>query len=104
MLNIGKLAGVDSVDYYLSQAPGVEDYYFGNGEAPGQWTGTAASHVGLHGQVDAETLRRVLGGLDAAGAGACAAGRRRPATGRGRRACRRWVGGSPYGRGTVLFA
>ncbi|HSK91327.1 MAG TPA: MobF family relaxase [Euzebyales bacterium] len=68
MLNIGKLAGVDSVDYYLSQvASGVEDYYLGNGEAPGQWTGTAAPDLSLHGEVKAETLRRVLGGHDAAG-------------------------------------
>ena len=68
VLNIGKLAGVDSVDYYLSQvASGVEDYYLGNGEAPGQWTGTAAGRLGLHGQVDADALRRVLGGYDATG-------------------------------------
>ena len=47
MLNIGKLAGVDSVDYYLSQvASGVEDYYLGNGEAPDMWTGTAAPDLG----------------------------------------------------------
>ena len=68
MLNIGKLAGVDSVDYYLSQvASGVEDYYLGNGEAPGIWTGSAAADLSLHGQVDADALRRVLGGRDAAG-------------------------------------
>jgi predicted ATPase len=68
MLNIGKLAGVGSVDYYLSQvASGLEDYYLGNGEAPGQWTGTAAADLGLHGQVDADAVRRVLSGHAAAG-------------------------------------
>ena len=68
MLNIGKLAGVDSVDYYLSQvASGVEDYYLGNGEAPGAWTGSAAGRLGLHRQVDPHALRQVLGGYDAAG-------------------------------------
>ena len=67
MLNIGKLAGVDSVDYYLSQvASGVEDYDLGKGEAPGVWTGSAAGHLGLHGRVEAQALRQVLGGYDAA--------------------------------------
>ena len=68
MLNIGKLAGVDSVDYYLSQvASGVEDYYLGNGEAPGLWTGSAVGGLGLHGQVAAGALRLGLSRHDAAG-------------------------------------
>lgn len=64
MLNIGKLADVvDSVDYYLSKvASGVEDYYTGNGEAPGYWTRAAAADLGLHGHVDEQSLSRLLRG------------------------------------------
>lgn len=62
MLNIGKLA-VNGGEYYLEVvASGVEDYYLGAGEAPGWWTGSAASQLGLSGRVNASDLEAVLAG------------------------------------------
>lgn len=61
MLNIGKLAP-GGEDYYLATvATSVELYYTGGGEAPGQWLGQALEPLGLDGEVQPETLRRVLG-------------------------------------------
>ena len=58
MLSIGKLAP-GRADYYLGTvANGVEDYYTGAGEAPGEWVGLSAERLGLSGQVDAESLHR----------------------------------------------
>ena len=54
--------GVES--YYLAQiASGLDEYYTGAGEAPGVWTGTASSLLGLDGQVAGDDLRAVLAGL-----------------------------------------
>lgn len=65
MLNIGKLTAVDGANYYLRQvASGVEDYYTGQGEAVGYWTGSAAVELGLEGEVDRDDLRAVLAGRD----------------------------------------
>ena len=64
MLSIGKL-GRGQENYYLATvAKGIEDYYTGSGEAPGEWTGAAAARLGLSGEVDAEALRQILGGVD----------------------------------------
>jgi conjugative relaxase-like TrwC/TraI family protein len=74
VLSIGKLAA-GQANYYLHQAAGrvsraasvgsgVEDYYVGGHEAPGVWTGAAASSVGVSGQVDGEALTRLLAGAD----------------------------------------
>jgi conjugative relaxase-like TrwC/TraI family protein len=63
MLNVGKLAR-GRENYYLSAvARGAEDYYLGSGEAPGRWLGRGLGGVGLSGEVGAEQLRAVLGGL-----------------------------------------
>lgn len=64
VLTIAKLrAGPGSVDYYLgSVANGIEDYYAGKGEAPGEWLGPAADRLGLEGAIDDDTLRSVLAG------------------------------------------
>ena len=64
MLTIAKLrAGPGSVDYYVkSVASGLEDYYAGKGEAPGQWLGPAAARLGLDGQVAGETLTALMEG------------------------------------------
>jgi len=63
VFNIGKLRA-DAVDYYLgSVAPTATDYYFGQGEAAGRWTGSLAPELGLFGAVDEEELRRLLDGL-----------------------------------------
>ena len=62
MLSIGKL-GRGQEGYYLSAvAQGVEDYYTGDGEAPGEWLGAGAAGLGLAGEVDPEVLRAVLAG------------------------------------------
>ena len=64
MLSIGKL-GRGQENYYLATvAKGIEDYYTGSGEAPGEWTGAGAARLGLSGEVDGEDLRQVLGGVD----------------------------------------
>ena len=64
MLSIGKL-GRGQENYYLATvAKGIEDYYTGSGEAAGEWTGAGAARLGLRGEVDAEDLRKVLGGVD----------------------------------------
>jgi hypothetical protein len=72
MLSIGKLAA-GQAEYYLEQArgpitraqavgTGVEDYYLGGGEAPGDWMGDGSPLLGLRGEVGDDALRRVLGG------------------------------------------
>lgn len=62
MLSIGKL-GQGQADYYLrSVAQGIEDYYAGEGEAPGQWLGDAADELDVFGQVEGELLHRALAG------------------------------------------
>jgi conjugative relaxase-like TrwC/TraI family protein len=60
VLSIGKLLP-GRADYYLGTvANGVEDYYTGAGEAPGQWIGLGTKQLGLEGQVDGDQLHRVL--------------------------------------------
>ena len=47
MLSAGKL-GRGQERYYLEKvAEGAEDYYSGEGEAPGQWLGDGAEDLGL---------------------------------------------------------
>ncbi|MCP4380636.1 MAG: relaxase domain-containing protein [Hyphomicrobiales bacterium] len=66
MLSIGKIS-LDGEGYYLAAvADGIDEYYRGVGEAPGWWAGTAADPLGLDGEVAAEDLRAVWGGLDPA--------------------------------------
>ena len=60
VLSIGVLLP-GRAEYYLGTvANGVEDYYTGAGEAPGQWCGTSAGRLGLVGEVEADALHRVL--------------------------------------------
>jgi conjugative relaxase-like TrwC/TraI family protein len=62
VLSIGKL-GRGQENYYLNTvAKGVEDYYLGSGEAPGQWIGSGNRLLGLRDRVDPEALRAVLDG------------------------------------------
>jgi len=66
MLSIGKL-GTGQEAYYLEKvAEGAEDYYSGEGEAPGRWTGDAARELGLSGEVGADQLTAMLTGNDPA--------------------------------------
>ena len=63
MLSIWQLR-VGAEAYYLaSVASGLDDYYSGNGEAPGVWVAGASSGLGLAGEVAADDLRAVLAGL-----------------------------------------
>jgi conjugative relaxase-like TrwC/TraI family protein len=64
MVSIGKL-GKGQETYYLdSVAGGADDYYSGEGEAPGRWTGSGASELGLSGEVERGQLHAVLSGHD----------------------------------------
>src|SRR5215216_3832841 len=61
MVSIGKL-GKGQETYYLdSVAGGADDYYSGEGEAPGRWTGSGASELGLEGTVEREAAFTRLG-------------------------------------------
>ncbi len=64
MLSLGKItAGPQAARYYTDQiALGREDYYAGEGEEPGWWTGSAAAAAGLRGRVDVGQLERLLAG------------------------------------------
>ncbi|HVY77677.1 MAG TPA: MobF family relaxase [Solirubrobacterales bacterium] len=62
MLSIGKL-GRGQERYYLDKvAEGAEDYYSGEGEAPGEWIGDAATSLGLEGEVGEDQLVAMLTG------------------------------------------
>jgi conjugative relaxase-like TrwC/TraI family protein len=65
MVTIGKL-GKGKESYYLdSVADGAEDYYAGEGEAPGRWTCAGARELELSGEVERAELRAVLSARDA---------------------------------------
>ena len=68
VLSIGKLAGGPNAGrYYVEQvAQGREDYYSGEGEAPGAWAGSGAAALGLSGEVDEGGLERLLRSEDPA--------------------------------------
>ncbi len=62
MLSIGKL-GTGQEMYYLEKiAEGAEDYYSGEGEVAGQWTGDASRELELSGEVGADQLTAMLTG------------------------------------------
>lgn len=62
MMGVGKVGGAGG-DYYLEAvAEGIDEYYRGIGDAPGEWTGRAAGGLGLDGEVDAEQLRALWAG------------------------------------------
>ncbi len=66
MLSIGKLA-LGQQEYYLGQvADGLEDYYTGGGEAPGEWV-ASSSQLGLAGDVAPDALRNLLAGVEPGG-------------------------------------
>jgi Ti-type conjugative transfer relaxase TraA len=60
MLSLGVLAPGKAQYYLDTVASGVEDYYTGAGEAPGQWVGRAAELLGLEGEVVGDDLHAVL--------------------------------------------
>src|ERR687898_360397 len=64
MVTIGKL-GKGQESYYLdSVGSGADDYYSGEGEAPGRWTGSGAAELGLESTVERDQLHAVLAGRD----------------------------------------
>src|SRR4051794_27413651 len=68
MLSLGKLAAGPEAGRYYEEAVahGREDYYAGEGEAPGQWVGTGAATLGLQGAVDDGQVGHLLAGEDPA--------------------------------------
>jgi conjugative relaxase-like TrwC/TraI family protein len=64
VLSIGKLAaGPQAGEYYCEQvAAGREDYYAGEGEAPGTWMGAGGQPLGLGGEVEGAGLEALLRG------------------------------------------
>jgi conjugative relaxase-like TrwC/TraI family protein len=66
MLSIGKLGSGQEMYYLEKVAEGVEDYYSGEGEEPGQWLGDAAAELGLCGEVEPDQLIAMLTGNDPA--------------------------------------
>jgi conjugative relaxase-like TrwC/TraI family protein len=60
MLSLGKLAPGQQQYYLDTVARGVEEYYTGAKEAPGEWIGKSASHLALIGEVDELSLGRIL--------------------------------------------
>jgi conjugative relaxase-like TrwC/TraI family protein len=64
MLSIAKIAaGPKAARYYTDQvARDRDDYYTGEGEEPGRWTGSAAGSVGLSGEVDDDRFAQLLAG------------------------------------------
>ncbi|MGQ0432443.1 MAG: MobF family relaxase [Microthrixaceae bacterium] len=62
MLSRGKVTPA-TVSYYTDTvARGVEDYYAGHGEAPGEWVGSGSSATALEGEVRAEDLALLFDG------------------------------------------
>lgn len=58
---LDRKAGRGQERYYLDKiAEGVEDYYSGEGEAPGEWIGDAARDLGLAGEVGEDQLVAML--------------------------------------------
>src|SRR3954447_1911053 len=66
MLSLGKLAAGPGAGRYYEEAvaQGREDYYAGEGEAPGRWAGTGARSLGLRGAVADGQVGRLLAGED----------------------------------------
>jgi Ti-type conjugative transfer relaxase TraA len=69
MVSIGKVGGRPAAERYYTDtvARGQEDYYSGEGEAEGEWTGTAAQQLGLNGGVDADDFSALLRGTAPSG-------------------------------------
>lgn len=64
MLSLGKLAAGPAPGHYYEDAigHGREDYYAGEGEQPGRWTGAGAEDLGLVGFVADGQIRLLLAG------------------------------------------
>jgi len=81
MLSIGKL-GIGQEMYYLEKvAEGAEDYYSGEGEVAGQWSGDAARELELSGEVGSDQLTAMLTGRSPADGSALLANKGVPGRG-----------------------
>jgi conjugative relaxase-like TrwC/TraI family protein len=71
VLSIGKVGMSRAQQLYYEEqvAKGREDYYAGNGEAPGRWVGAGARELGLSGELDVEQLKRLMDGQHPASGG-----------------------------------
>jgi conjugative relaxase-like TrwC/TraI family protein len=68
MLGVGKIAATPTAGLYYAEqvSRGVEDYYAGEGEAPGVWAGAGAAGLGLGGEVGEAGILRLLSGQNPA--------------------------------------
>jgi conjugative relaxase-like TrwC/TraI family protein len=68
MLSVGKLAAGPQAGRYYEEAvaQGREDYYAGEGEAPGRWAGAGAGSLGVGATVADGEVGRLLAGEDPA--------------------------------------
>ncbi|MGH3042101.1 MAG: MobF family relaxase, partial [Gaiellaceae bacterium] len=64
MLSVAKLTPGQEAYYERSVAAGLDDYYAGTGEAPGEWTGRGAAGLGLEGEVADGELGSLIRGKD----------------------------------------
>ncbi|MFL5854533.1 MAG: MobF family relaxase, partial [Solirubrobacteraceae bacterium] len=63
-MSIGKLVAGQERYYEQQVARGRDDYYAGEGEAPGRWVGSGAGRLGLEGEVDAGAFGALIAGRD----------------------------------------
>ena len=64
MLSVGRVADSRAVYFFEEIVLGGDDsYYTQAGEAPGEWVGTGAAHLGLSGPVEQEQVAAILAGL-----------------------------------------
>ncbi len=64
MLKVTKLGLGQQAYFEKAVAKGMDDYYSGKGERPGEWHGRLATELGLEGQVSAAQFNALLAGLD----------------------------------------
>jgi conjugative relaxase-like TrwC/TraI family protein len=64
VLSIGKIAQGQHRYYEQQVAQGVDDYYSGRGEAPGEWVGGGARELGLAGAVGDGQFNALIAGCD----------------------------------------
>ncbi|MGH3041852.1 MAG: MobF family relaxase, partial [Gaiellaceae bacterium] len=64
MLSVAKLTPGQEAYYERSVALGLDDYYGGRGESPGEWAGSGASGLGLEGEVADGELGSLIRGKD----------------------------------------
>ena len=62
MVTIGKLGAGQGAYYTAQVAEGAEEYYAGEGEAPGRWEGELAGELGLRDAVEADQITAMLSG------------------------------------------